>query len=252
LHANQETTEAREGYPHPCSNYSPQGRENHEGGKPNRIGGFRVASVFDTAQTHGEPLPEAPEHDVTTGGEGLLPKIEAGIRACGIELTYKAIAGGAQGLSRGGIIEIEQEQMISAKCGPCSCGGRDSLSSMSRLSSGSGRRRMRMATIRYSFTVRRPACLSNVVIPNEVGDALRALPNSHPSYFFWSGNGDPRSAAKAFQRSYWKFFKLAKIQKPDGIPKRCHPHMFRDTFAVELLLAACLSIKCPCSWVIRA
>lgn len=59
----------------------------------------------------------------------------------------------------------------------------------------------------------------------------------HPSYFFWSGNGDPRSAAKAFQRSYWKLFKLAKIQKPDGTPKRCHPHMFRDTFAVELLLA---------------
>ena len=76
-----------------------------------------------------------------------------------------------------------------------------------------------------------------VVIPDEVGEALRSLPNSHPSYFFWSGNGDPRSAAKAFQRSYWKLFKLAKIQKPDGTPKRCHPHMFRDTFAVQLLLA---------------
>jgi integrase/recombinase XerD len=34
----------------------------------------------------------------------------------------------------------------------------------------------------------------NVVIPNEVGEALRSSPNSHPSYFFWSGNGDPRSA----------------------------------------------------------
>jgi site-specific recombinase XerD len=66
---------------------------------------------------------------------------------------------------------------------------------------------------------------------------LRQLPNSNPRYFFWSGNGDPRSAAKAFQRSYWKLFKLADIQKPDGTPKRCHPHMFRDTFAVELLLA---------------
>jgi len=77
----------------------------------------------------------------------------------------------------------------------------------------------------------------NVVIPDEVGEALQALPNSHPAYFFWSGNGDPRSAAKGFQRSYWKLFKLANIQKPDGTPKRCHPHMFRDTFAVELLLA---------------
>ncbi len=76
-----------------------------------------------------------------------------------------------------------------------------------------------------------------VVIPGEVGEELLQLPNSHPRYFFWSGNGDPRSAAKAFQRSYWKLFKLANISKPDGTRKRCHPHMFRDTFAVELLLA---------------
>jgi integrase len=58
-----------------------------------------------------------------------------------------------------------------------------------------------------------------------------------PRYFVWSGNGDPRRAAKAFQRSYSKLFKLANIQKPGGTPKRCHPHIFRDTFAVELLLA---------------
>jgi integrase len=76
-----------------------------------------------------------------------------------------------------------------------------------------------------------------VVIPAHVADALRALPNSNPRYFFWSGNGDPRSAAKAFQRSYWKLFRLAGIKRPDGTGKRCHPHMFRDTFAVELLLA---------------
>jgi integrase len=28
-----------------------------------------------------------------------------------------------------------------------------------------------------------------------------------------------------------------QITKPDGTLKRCHPHMFRDTFAVELLLS---------------
>jgi site-specific recombinase XerD len=38
-----------------------------------------------------------------------------------------------------------------------------------------------------------------------------------------------------------KLFKLAKIVKPDGTPKRCHPHMFRDTFAVELLVGGCAS-----------
>ena len=91
--------------------------ETTKDGKTSRIAGFRVASVFDIAQTDGEPLPEAPEHDATTGSEDLLPKVEAGIRACGIELVYKAIAGGVQGLSRGGTIEIEQEQTISAKCG---------------------------------------------------------------------------------------------------------------------------------------
>lgn len=76
-----------------------------------------------------------------------------------------------------------------------------------------------------------------VVIPAEVAESLCKLPNSNPRYFFWSGNGDPRSAAKAFQRSYWKLFELAGIKKADGAGKRCHPHMFRDTFAVELLLA---------------
>jgi site-specific recombinase XerC len=28
-----------------------------------------------------------------------------------------------------------------------------------------------------------------------------------------------------------------------GFPKRCHPHLFRDTFDVELLLAGAPSIK---------
>jgi integrase len=79
-----------------------------------------------------------------------------------------------------------------------------------------------------------PVC---VVIPPAVADALRALPNPNPRYFFWSGLGDPRSGRKGFQRSYWKLFKLARIEGEDGQTKRCHPHMFRDTFAVELLLA---------------
>jgi integrase len=77
----------------------------------------------------------------------------------------------------------------------------------------------------------------NVVVPADVADLLRSLKNSNPRYFFWSGNGDPRSARKAFERSYWKLFDLADIKLEDGTRKRCHPHMFRDTFAVELLLA---------------
>jgi integrase/recombinase XerD len=76
-----------------------------------------------------------------------------------------------------------------------------------------------------------------VVIPPEVADLLRKLPNSNPKYFFWSGNGKPTTAKRGYFRSLQKLFKLADIKDEEGAPKRCHPHMFRDTFAVELLLA---------------
>jgi integrase/recombinase XerD len=76
-----------------------------------------------------------------------------------------------------------------------------------------------------------------VVIPPEVAELLRKLPNSNPKYFFWSGNGNPTTAKRSYFRSLQKLFKLANIKDEDGNPKRCHPHMFRDTFAVELLLA---------------
>ena len=76
--------------------------------------------------------------------------------------------------------------------------------------------------------------------PPYVVDALDNVPpgpKPNPRYFFWSGNGDPKSAVANWQRSYRRLFELADIRKPDGEVKRCHPHMFRDTFAVEMLLA---------------
>jgi len=79
-----------------------------------------------------------------------------------------------------------------------------------------------------------------VPLPPYVVDALDNVPpgpKPNPRYFFWSGNGDPKSAVANWQRSYRRLFELADIRKPDGEVKRCHPHMFRDTFAVEMLLA---------------
>jgi len=64
---------------------------------------------------------------------------------------------------------------------------------------------------------------------------MKALPSSNPRYFFWSGNGDPQTACKGWRRSLTRLFEIANIREPDGTPKRCHAHMFRDTFAVELL-----------------
>ncbi|HET9183697.1 MAG TPA: tyrosine-type recombinase/integrase [Candidatus Angelobacter sp.] len=68
-----------------------------------------------------------------------------------------------------------------------------------------------------------------VPLPPEVHRSLKAVPSDNPRYFFWTGNGDPKSAIKSYQRSFWKLFKLAGIKHPDDTPKRCHPHMFRDT-----------------------
>ena len=79
-----------------------------------------------------------------------------------------------------------------------------------------------------------------VPLPPHVVEALENIPpgpKPNPRYFFWSGNGDPKSAVADWQRSYRRLFKSADIRAADGERKRCHPHMFRDTFAVEMLLA---------------
>lgn len=77
-------------------------------------------------------------------------------------------------------------------------------------------------------------------IPPQVAESLRTVPpgpSPNPKYFFWSGNGLPKSAVADWQRSYRKLFTLADLREKDGQRKRCHPHMFRDTFAIESLVA---------------
>jgi len=79
-----------------------------------------------------------------------------------------------------------------------------------------------------------------VPVPDEIAQALRNIPPGpapNPRYFFWSGNGKLKSAVGNWQRSLRRVFALADLRYEDGAKKRCHPHMFRDTFAVECLLA---------------
>jgi integrase/recombinase XerD len=67
-------------------------------------------------------------------------------------------------------------------------------------------------------------------LPPFVVVALNALPRVSGQYFFWTGEGTADTVAGNWRRSLRKLFKLAGI-------KNGHPHRFRDTFAVELLLA---------------
>lgn len=80
-----------------------------------RLCGFRSVAVFDVGQTDGEPLPSI-ETNAVTGGEALLPMLEALVRSLGIKLTYAAL-NGPEGLSAGGAISIEENLDVPARCG---------------------------------------------------------------------------------------------------------------------------------------
>ena len=70
----------------------------------------------------------------------------------------------------------------------------------------------------------------NTILPEFVLSALKATPRVTEKFFFWSGEGKLESTVRSWQTRLRRLFKLANI--PDG-----HAHRFRDTFAVELLLA---------------
>src|ERR1017187_10928215 len=66
--------------------------------------------------------------------------------------------------------------------------------------------------------------------------AQKAKPPSHASvpathYYFWSGNGSPKTRVSNFQYALKQVFERAGIV-------RGYCHRFRDTFAVSLLLAS--------------
>lgn len=67
-------------------------------------------------------------------------------------------------------------------------------------------------------------------LPNTVIEALEASPRTNEDYFFWTGESKTKSTVGNWQRALKRLFRLAGV--PGG-----HAHRFRDTFAVELLLA---------------
>jgi len=70
----------------------------------------------------------------------------------------------------------------------------------------------------------------NVKLPAFVADALNAMPKVSERFFFWTGEGTADTVAGNWRRSLRKLFAMAGV-------KNGHPHRFRDTFAVELLMS---------------
>jgi integrase len=67
-------------------------------------------------------------------------------------------------------------------------------------------------------------------LPAKVLKALKDVPNENADYFRWNGHSLKTSAVKIWERTMSRVFEMAKVENG-------HIHRFRDTFAVELLLA---------------
>ncbi|MGB9105033.1 MAG: tyrosine-type recombinase/integrase, partial [Terriglobales bacterium] len=90
--------------------------------------------------------------------------------------------------------------------------------------------RERIANGKLFLYTAKTGTLVSCPLHNVVIEALDAVRGTSEKYFFWTGEGKLKSAVGDWQRSLRKLFALA--QMPGG-----HPHRFRHTFAVELLLA---------------
>jgi integrase/recombinase XerD len=69
----------------------------------------------------------------------------------------------------------------------------------------------------------------NAVLPTFVLDAFQAMPKVTEKHFFWNGIYKLEATVGSWRRRLASLFELAEV-------KNGHPHRFRDSFAVSLLL----------------
>jgi len=100
----------------PCLYRRKSDPENEDSPTVQKLGGFKVAYVFDYSATEGEPLP-ALQYAAAAGGEDLLPKLEAAAGKLAVQLEYLEIPEpGVQGYSTGGTIVIRQSLSTASTC----------------------------------------------------------------------------------------------------------------------------------------
>jgi hypothetical protein len=68
--------------------------------------GFKIVQVFDIVQTEGQPLPEPPNWISPEKNALLANRLIEFARGKGIRVTIKKLPGQAQGVSKGGVIEL--------------------------------------------------------------------------------------------------------------------------------------------------
>jgi antirestriction protein ArdC len=100
----------------PCLYRRKSDPENEDSPTVQKLGGFKVAYVFDYSATEGEPLPTL-QYAAAAGGEELLPRLEAAAQKLSMQLEYEEIPEpGVQGYSTGGKIVIRTSLSSPAKC----------------------------------------------------------------------------------------------------------------------------------------
>jgi integrase len=76
-------------------------------------------------------------------------------------------------------------------------------------------------------------------LPPKVVDALNAQVNERSEFFFWDGKSERETTVKSWNRVFQKLFASCDPPIVGG-----HPHRFRDTFAISLLLRGCRTAQC--------
>ncbi len=69
--------------------------------------GFKVVYVYDVSQTEGDPLPEPPDWKSPEKNKELEEKLIRFANSRGIEVSVVKQAGDTQGVSKGGVIEVD-------------------------------------------------------------------------------------------------------------------------------------------------